>query len=387
MERFDAAVTDPAIRRAEVEAHVAGLWGDERFRGRYWVNATSGSTGHPGLFLYDRAEWVAILASFARAHEWAGLRVSLTHRMRMAMVASTMPWHMSARAGATLRSWLMPALRLAADEPTQVIVERLNAWQPEMLVACASTARVLAQEQLAGRLRIAPRLVFTSSEVLTAETRRMVVAAWGQEPFDQYAATEVGGLAAECTRHSGLHLFEDQAIVEVVDQENRPMPAGMYGEKVLISVLFSRTLPLIRYELTDSLCLATTPCACGRPFALVQGIQGRAEDVVYLPTADGGEVGIRPLVFHRVLDIVPSSGWQVVQETDGLTVLLSGTLETLDEVALADAVRRELATQGAGATPIRIRRVAANPRGAAGKAPLVRSSTPRNPAAVIGREA
>ena len=90
----------------------------------------------------------------------------------MASVASVSPWHMSWQiVGATLSSWWMPALRLAASEPIGEIVSRLNAWRPEMLVAYAWMARVLAEEQLAGRLNIHPHLIFTSSEVLTQETR------------------------------------------------------------------------------------------------------------------------------------------------------------------------------------------------------------------------
>ena len=385
MEHFDELVTDRAVRRREVEAHLATLRDDERFLGRYWVSATSGSTGRPGVFLSNRTEWTAILTSFARAHEWSGLRLSLTHRMRMASVASTTSWHMSARAAASLRSWWMPALRLAASEPIESIVERLNVWQPEMLVAYASMARLLADEQLASRLRIGPHLVFTSSEVLTAATRRLIAAAWGQEPFDQYATTETGGLAAECERHAGLHLFGDLVIVEVVDRQNRPVRPGVYGDKALVSVLFSRTQPLIRYELSDSLRLAASPCACGRPFALVEGIQGRAEDTLHLP-AVGGEVAVHPLVFHRLLDALPSSGWQVIQEPDALTVLLSGASGAVSDEALAVALQRELTAQGVAAPTVRVRQVAAIPRGAAGKAPLVRSSTARSLAATPGKE-
>lgn len=71
MENFDALVTDRDIHLEDVEAHVASLRGDERFLGRYWVNATSGSTGRRGLFLFDASEWVTILASFARAHDFS----------------------------------------------------------------------------------------------------------------------------------------------------------------------------------------------------------------------------------------------------------------------------------------------------------------------------
>ena len=373
MEHFDAFVTDRTIRRADVEAHVQRMQGDERFLGRYWVTTTSGSTGRPGLFLFDRTEWAAILASFARAREVAGLKIRLTDRMKMAFIASTGPTHMSARAGVTLQSWWTPTLRLAASEPVETLVQRLNDWQPEIVVSYASMARVLADEQLAGRLRIHPRVVFTSSEVLTDETRRRVTAAWGQPPFNQYAATEAGSIAAECTWHTGMHLFEDLVIVEVVDEDNQPVPPGVYGDKLLVTTLFSRTQPLIRYELSDRLRLATEPCLSEYPFALIDSVEGRTEDVLRLPAAAGGTMAVHPLVFHRVMDTTPASGWQIVQEDAGLTVLLSGVRDEFADVTLADTLRQALIVQGAIAPPIMVRRVPAIPQTASGKAPLIKA--------------
>ena len=68
MEHFNAQETDRAVHLSDVERHMITLQGDERFLGRYRVNATSGSTGRRGLFLFNHAEWVTILASFIRAH-------------------------------------------------------------------------------------------------------------------------------------------------------------------------------------------------------------------------------------------------------------------------------------------------------------------------------
>ena len=64
MEHFDQLVTDPTVRLAEVEAHLAALQGNERLHGRYWVAATSGTTGRRGIFLWDLDEWVTVLASY-----------------------------------------------------------------------------------------------------------------------------------------------------------------------------------------------------------------------------------------------------------------------------------------------------------------------------------
>jgi phenylacetate-CoA ligase len=171
-----------------------------------------------------------------------------------------------------------------------------------------------------------------------------------------------------------MHLLEDLLIVEVVDQNNRPVPPGVFGEKVLVTVLFSRTIPLIRYEMSDSVRLAPSPrCPCGRPFTLIDGIQERAEDVLRLPAASGGQVSVQPIVFHRVMDAVPAGEWQVAQGPEGLTVLLSGVREGFADATLLNSLRRELEAQGVVMPPAKVRRVPAIPRTTVGKAPLIKS--------------
>lgn len=379
MEHFDELVTDRAILLDAVRDYLANLHPgeDRRFLGRYWVCATSGSTGRPGIFLFDREEWLAVLAGFGRAHEWAGLPVRLTHRMKMAAISSTAPQHMSTQAGGTLRGmgWWFPTLVMAANEPVASMVERLNAWQPEMMAAYASMARVLADEQLAGRLRIAPEFVMVGSEVVTPETRRLIAEAWGSQPFEAYGVTEAGELAAECTQHRGLHLYEDLALIEVVDERNRPAPPGEYGAKILISAFASCTQPLIRYEVSDSLRLATEPCPCGRPFALIDSIRGRVEEVLNFPAIADGEVAVQPLTFSNVLDTLPVSGWQVVQEGDGeLTILLSGAPDGFADQAILGPLNDALAEQGALLPAIVVKQVPAIPQTAARKAPLIRAA-------------
>jgi len=80
MEHFDQLVTRPAVKLAEVKAHLAALEGNERLHGRYWVAATSGTTGRRGIFLWDLDEWVIVLASYNRSLDWAGASAGLTRR-------------------------------------------------------------------------------------------------------------------------------------------------------------------------------------------------------------------------------------------------------------------------------------------------------------------
>jgi phenylacetate-CoA ligase len=378
MEHFNEFVTDPTVRLADVEAHLAILsGGDELLGGRYRVASTSGSTGRRGLFLWEADEWATVLTSYNRSFDWAGVGAGLTHRTRMAVVSSTTPWHQSARVGASVHSPWVPTLRLDSGDPLESIVERLNAFQPKVLVAYASMAHLLAEEQLAGRLRISPGFVFASSEVFTEQARRRVEEAWGEKPFEVYAATEPAGIASECEQHRGMHLFEDLVITEVVDENNKPVPPGTYGEKVLVTVLFSRTMPLIRYEMSDSVRPASSPhCPCGRPFALIDGIQGREEDVLRFPARSGGKVSVQPIVFHRVMDAVPAGGWQVAQGPEGLTVLLSGVRGGFADAALIDSLQRELEAQGAIVPPVKVSRVPDIPRTTVGKAPLIKAHVP-----------
>ena len=142
----------------------------------------------------------------------------------------------------------------------------------------------------------------SASEVLTDETRARIRTAFGVEPFNVYAATETAGIASECQHHR-LHRYEDLVIAEIVDEENRPVAPGEFGAKLLVTVLFSRTQPLIRYELTDRVRASTETCPDGRPFALLDAIEGREEDVLHLKG-----IAIHPNVFHSALEPVPVAG-------------------------------------------------------------------------------
>ncbi len=371
MDSFDDVVTDRTLTLARVQQHLSALRGDELLDGRYWVAATSGSSGRRTIVPCDVHEWSTVIASYARAQEWSGVRVSPFRHAKMAVVSSRSPFHQSLRVGQSVQSPMMNTLRLDAGQPLGELVRALDAFQPEILVAYASMIQMLAEEQLAGHLHIAPRAVNSSSEVFSAEGRARATAAWGRQPFEVYAATETGGVAAECDRHVGMHLFEDLVIPEVVDDDYRPVPDGETGSRLLVTVLFSRTVPLIRYELTDRVRLATRMCPCGRPFRLVAAIEGRTDDILELRGASGGTVRVHPVVFHEALDVLHLGAWQVRQETDRIRVLLAGVRAPVDGDALGRRIRAGLARAGAAETAVAVEELGELPPAASGKRPLV----------------
>lgn len=158
MDRFDDLITRGDLRLADARAHLAAGAGAQRLMGRYYVAATAGTTGEPGIFVWDVDEWADVLASYSRAYSWAGASVRLTTRTRMAVVSSTAPSHQSALVGASVDSRFIPTLRVDSGEQFEDVVRRLNHFRPDVLVGYASMLGLLAGEQRAGRLHVRPAL-------------------------------------------------------------------------------------------------------------------------------------------------------------------------------------------------------------------------------------
>jgi phenylacetate-CoA ligase len=278
--------------------------------------------------------------------------------------------------GATLQDPRTPSLTLSAAQDLAELIAPLQEWQPHVLTGYPSVLGEIADAQLDGRLHIRPAQVFTGGEQLTAAVRRAIEAAWGTQPFDQYATTEAGFVAIECRQHDGLHVLDDHVVVEVVDAEGRPVGPGTEGARVLVTVLGSRTVPLVRYELGDVAVVAEERCRCGRRSPRLRSLATGARALLRLPGADGGEVRLHPVAVTSVLDAAPVRAWQVVQERDRLRVLVVGARPGFDPGAVVDALRRSLAAGGARVPEIRIDPVESLVRAPSGKASLVISDTP-----------
>jgi phenylacetate-CoA ligase len=270
------------------------------------------------------------------------------------------------------------------------MVEALNRHQPQFLYAYGSVLGLLAAEQLDGRLRIRPTAIASSGETHTDELRDAIRAAWGTSSFELYAMTEAGILGSHCDRHTGIHLFEDQAIVEVVDERGRAVPAGQVGHKLLVTNLVNRTQPLIRYEVSDMVAVAGERCPCGRPFRLLAAIEGRNDDILYLPAAAGGTAPVHPLALRTALAGIPGlAQYKVVHDRDGLHVraALRPDADPTQTVRLVTTrLVEKLAARGVArpAVQVELRDHLQDERDTAGKFKLVESRLPR-PAAPVAQ--
>ena len=134
--------------------------------------------------------------------------------------------------------------------------------------------------------------------------------------------------------------------------------------------------PLIRTSCRTGWRLGDT-CPDGLPFGLLAGIEGREEEILTF-----GGVTVHPNVFHKVLERLPIAGWQVIDEGDGLRVLLAGAGPGVEPSVVAATVVDALGRLGAAGVRVEVSLVDAIPRTALGKAPLVRRSEPAVAAAL-----
>jgi phenylacetate-coenzyme A ligase PaaK-like adenylate-forming protein len=153
------------------------------------------------------------------------------------------------------------------------------------------------------------------------------------------------------------------------------VPIGSTGSRLLVTVLFSRSLPLIRYELTDRVALSSDRCACRRPFAVLERIEGRTADVLTLPSAAGASLELHPNIITDVLDRLPLRGVELGVEGGALRVRLEADEGSIDPSSVRRDVAAALAARGAAPRSVDVELVAHLPRAASGKAAVLRRET------------
>ena len=334
MENFNRFVTDRRLKLAEMEAFMRdparlGQWYLDEFA----LSHTSGSSGLQAVIVQDRAMMELLFAlqmlrgsSLTRSAKAILQRVF--KRTRLAVVTIGQGFFPSASAlayepkGATTfveRKWL------TRIEPWSEVVIQLNEFQPEVLLAYANVLEMLSREALAGRLQIGTgkplRQIINMSEPLSDGAKRLVEQAFGLRVTDNYAMGECMALTTACPQGHGMHVQADWAILEVVDRNFKPVPPGQPGEKVLVTNLYNRVQPFIRYEICDVVTMSPEPCPCGLPLPLILKVQGRTDEVVWIKDGDHFRQ-VHPYVFVDMLDEFPAVGWYQITQTDRNRFLL-----------------------------------------------------------------
>lgn len=322
MQRFDEAVTDPALKLREIEPFLMQASPDDRFLDRFHMLQTSGSTGQRGVIVYSHREWIHAIAAALRSQKLMGQKLRPWPKQRMATFMSTNPFHISCRLTRSSDVGLLRRLTIDPQDPLESMARKLEAFQPETLFGYPSLILPLAQAAAEGSLHIRPDRVIAGGEGISSILRTAVRHAWNCPVLDLYATTETGALAVESPDRS-RYLLEDTTLVEVVDENERPVAEGDAGHHLLITCLNRVTQPLIRYRLSDRLTLDPPRGPGFPPFRRVRAIEGRVEDALRLKNDLGHEVEFRyPTLVEDLLELTKARQIRIIQDTDGIAVHL-----------------------------------------------------------------
>ena len=102
---------------------------------------------------------------------------------------------------------------------------------------------------------------------------------WNIKLYSTYASTEMQTAFTECSAGRGGHLQPELVIVELLDENNIPVGAGIPGE-VTITTLGVEGMPLLRYKTGDICTYDDEPCTCGRTSLRLSPIIGRKKQMI-----------------------------------------------------------------------------------------------------------
>jgi phenylacetate-CoA ligase len=149
------------------------------------------------------------------------------------------------------------------------------------------------------------RAIFTDSEGISEAQQAVVEQAFGCPVLQTYGTGEVQQVAQQCERRR-YHILTRNAIVEVLDDDGRPVAPGETGQ-VVVTSLTSATAPFIRYRTGDLATLEDSPCGCGWRSPSLSAIVGRLDDRLRTPDGRWVRIGghlIRPAVGVKESQVV-----------------------------------------------------------------------------------
>lgn len=242
---------------------------------------TGGSTGEPVRLIKNPMALARERTATNRGYNWAGITLG-DSQLRL--------WGIPHGRNDAWKSKIIDLVanrkRISAFELTDQNLHNyyLDArkFKPKFIYGYVSAVNEFAHFIV--RHNLAPieslKCIVTTSEVLTDADRSNIEGAFKVKVYNEYGCGEVGSIAHECENGS-LHIVSDNLIVET---DSRKGEAG----ELIVTDLFNKVTPLIRYRIGDYGTLSEQKCDCGRTLPLLQSVHGRAYDLLLMP--DGRQV-------------------------------------------------------------------------------------------------
>jgi phenylacetate-CoA ligase len=298
----------PVLDKETVRARPEIFWARNYLSRACETVSTSGTTGTTLRIRVDVEGRRQNYAFFSRFKHWAGVDPSarsatFAGRPIVPVNQQQSPFW---RYNLACNNLLFSSYHLS-EQNAPVYVEKLLAWNPQLIDSYPSSLHILARYLLdSGGQRPRPRAVITSSETLLDHQREAICRAFGTRVFDQYGSAEQVCFISECEQGT-YHVHPEFGVVEFLPSAGADSEAGL---KMVGTGFTNWAMPLLRYDTGDLAIPSDRKCKCGRHFKVVERIVGRLDDLVITP--DGRRVGRLDPVFKGLTTVRQA---QIIQES------------------------------------------------------------------------
>ncbi len=310
----------PLLTRNDVRIHKDALIATNVKRSSLITGHTSGTTGSPLEFYYDRFVCLVKNAVDWRQKSIAGINpgdpIAFVHGRMVVPVRTTEPpfWR---------HNWISNHLLCSSfhlsQRNLQAYFEKLTSFAPKAIEGYPSTIYILASTLLSNNRTLPTKAVFTSSEPLRPHEREVIERAFETPVFDYFGLAERVFFATECEQHSGKHVNSDFGIVEILGKDAEPAEKGRLG-RIVATGLHNLAMPLVRYRTSDVSSWSLEPCICGRGFPLMDNVTTKDEDIVTTP--DGRHIS-SSILTHPFKPMHSIEESQIVQDSvDRVRILI-----------------------------------------------------------------
>ena len=244
-----------------------------------FISSSSGSTGAPTASPFSKRDFDEIQDIQSRLFWQAGMRPTdrYIHALNFSLFVGG-PDVIGAQNLGALCIW-------AGTLPADRLLFIIQQYQPTVIWTTPSYAWYLGET--ARQKGINPATDLAINKIIVAgepggsipATREAIEALWDAEVFDFYGISDIfGACGAQCEAHDGLHIAEDQMLVEVVDETTGlPVKEGERGE-MLLTTLRKEIRPMIRFRTGDIVTYTNEKCSCGRTLKRIK-VVGRIDDM------------------------------------------------------------------------------------------------------------
>lgn len=307
-------LTKPLIRAAASRLVADGAARLERA-------STSGSTGEPLVFYLGPQRISHDVAARLRAIRWWGVNIGDPE-----VVLWSSPIETGRQSAArALRDHLIRSVfidsRDLSDARVDTLIHRIEQADPSMIFGYSTAiARIALFALRQGRAVRTPSLkvVFVTAAKLLESQRWAIETVFKAPVANEYGGRDAGFVAHECPA-GGMHISEEDIIVEAIGDRGESLPPGTTGE-IVVTHLASQDYPFIRYRTGDRGSLSAEACPCGRSLAMLERIEGRTNDLLVAP---GGRVVHHTAISNVLRDLPGLLNYKVIQEQpDRIRLLL-----------------------------------------------------------------